>query len=51
MRTRVSFLLLTIFLSLPLLAQDIVVNDRVVDPHGNALPDAAVSPRGGAVLP
>jgi hypothetical protein len=41
-RTQLSFLLLTIFLSFPLLAQDIVVNGRVVDPRGNALPDAAV---------
>lgn len=42
MRIRVSFPLLTIFLSLPLLAQDIVVHGRVVDPHSNPLPGAVV---------
>jgi Carboxypeptidase regulatory-like domain len=50
-RIRLSFLLLATVLSLPLLAQEIVVNGRVVDPRGNALPGAAVELiEGGRVL-
>jgi hypothetical protein len=41
-RIHLSFLLLTIFLSLPLLAQEIRVSGRVVDPKGNPLPEAVV---------
>lgn len=41
-RMLMSSLLLFLGLSLPLLAQQIVLRGRVVDPDGNALPDATV---------
>ena len=41
-RTPISLLILIIWLSLPLLAQEIVLKGRVVDPQGNDLPKASV---------
>src|SRR3984957_12467292 len=39
---RLSFLLLVVWLSLPLLAQEIALKGRVIDPDGNALAKATV---------
>jgi hypothetical protein len=41
-RTLISFLTIVFWVSVPLLAQEIVLHGRVIDPEGNALPDASI---------